>query len=395
MTVLDSFDGLRFEEREPGSGRGGARAARRGSSRRPSGRRRACGSRTTRWPSTTSSAPECRSRTGYPRRPAVGRSTRTASCDCSGPRRTAPATRVSAVIADPTPDELRHPPRRVPRGPRIRSTPCRSPASPRSRPSESAGRAVGGRGAARAPAGLARGVRLGPPRDGLGGDAVRRGAHARAQASRVAPLRRLVDARAAAIPNALARWIVSGAPGYCQMFSASMTELLRLLGVPARVVEGFTTGTYDTRDDELRRRRSRRARVGRGVASRRRLGPVRSDARTLPAEPGVVVVSQRCGGRRGRRRRQRVRHRSGRPLRPRAARTSARSISSRASSRRRATSALRWVVAIVVALALARGRRVAPRAVRGLSAARASGPRAEVGRRVRDSPPERGDAAWR
>ena len=48
-------------------------------------------------------------------------------------------------------------------------------------------------------------------------------------------------------PNALARWIVSGAPGYCQMFSASMTELLRLLGVPARVVEGFTTGTYDTR----------------------------------------------------------------------------------------------------------------------------------------------------
>ena len=48
-------------------------------------------------------------------------------------------------------------------------------------------------------------------------------------------------------PDALARWIVSGAPGYCQMFSASMTELLRLLGVPARVVEGFTTGTYDTR----------------------------------------------------------------------------------------------------------------------------------------------------
>jgi protein-glutamine gamma-glutamyltransferase len=48
-------------------------------------------------------------------------------------------------------------------------------------------------------------------------------------------------------PDALARWIVSGAPGYCQMFSASMAELLRLLGVPSRVTEGFTTGTYDTR----------------------------------------------------------------------------------------------------------------------------------------------------
>jgi transglutaminase-like putative cysteine protease len=46
-------------------------------------------------------------------------------------------------------------------------------------------------------------------------------------------------------PDALARWITSGAAGYCQMFSASMTELLRLLGVRARVAEGFVTGRYD------------------------------------------------------------------------------------------------------------------------------------------------------
>ena len=46
-------------------------------------------------------------------------------------------------------------------------------------------------------------------------------------------------------PDALAQWVVDGRPGYCQMFSASMAELLRLLGVPARIVEGFDTGVYD------------------------------------------------------------------------------------------------------------------------------------------------------
>jgi transglutaminase-like putative cysteine protease len=46
-------------------------------------------------------------------------------------------------------------------------------------------------------------------------------------------------------PDALAHWVLSGQAGYCQMFSASMTELLRLLGVPARIAEGFDTGLYD------------------------------------------------------------------------------------------------------------------------------------------------------
>ncbi len=34
--------------------------------------------------------------------------------------------------------------------------------------------------------------------------------------------------------------------GYCQQFAGSMALLLRMGGVPARVVTGFTTGTYDT-----------------------------------------------------------------------------------------------------------------------------------------------------
>jgi transglutaminase-like putative cysteine protease len=46
-------------------------------------------------------------------------------------------------------------------------------------------------------------------------------------------------------PDALAHWISSRSPGYCQMFSAAMTELLRLLGVRARIAEGFVTGRYD------------------------------------------------------------------------------------------------------------------------------------------------------
>ena len=46
-------------------------------------------------------------------------------------------------------------------------------------------------------------------------------------------------------PDALAHWITSDSAGYCQMFSASMTELLRLLGVRARIAEGFVTGRYD------------------------------------------------------------------------------------------------------------------------------------------------------
>ena len=47
-------------------------------------------------------------------------------------------------------------------------------------------------------------------------------------------------------PDALARWVVSGDAGHCQMFAASLAALARLSGVPARVAEGFAPG--DRRD---------------------------------------------------------------------------------------------------------------------------------------------------
>ena len=43
-------------------------------------------------------------------------------------------------------------------------------------------------------------------------------------------------------PGALAAFAVSGTRGYCQMYSASLAALARLLGIPARVAEGFTAG---------------------------------------------------------------------------------------------------------------------------------------------------------
>ena len=43
-------------------------------------------------------------------------------------------------------------------------------------------------------------------------------------------------------PGALAAFAVSGTRGYCQMYSASLAAMTRLLGIPARVAEGFTTG---------------------------------------------------------------------------------------------------------------------------------------------------------
>ena len=42
--------------------------------------------------------------------------------------------------------------------------------------------------------------------------------------------------------DALALWVAGGEGGYCQMFAASLAALARLVGVPARVVEGFAPG---------------------------------------------------------------------------------------------------------------------------------------------------------
>jgi transglutaminase-like putative cysteine protease len=43
----------------------------------------------------------------------------------------------------------------------------------------------------------------------------------------------------------LAAFVLRDKRGYCQQFAGSMAIMLRLLGIPARVAAGFTSGTYD------------------------------------------------------------------------------------------------------------------------------------------------------
>ena len=44
----------------------------------------------------------------------------------------------------------------------------------------------------------------------------------------------------------LAYFVTTSKAGYCQHFAGAMALMLRFLGIPARVAEGFTSGTYDT-----------------------------------------------------------------------------------------------------------------------------------------------------
>lgn len=43
----------------------------------------------------------------------------------------------------------------------------------------------------------------------------------------------------------LAHFVAAGKRGYCQQFAGAMALMLRLLGIPARVAAGFTSGTYE------------------------------------------------------------------------------------------------------------------------------------------------------
>jgi hypothetical protein len=43
----------------------------------------------------------------------------------------------------------------------------------------------------------------------------------------------------------LAHFVAEGKRGYCQHFAGAMALMLRMLGVPARVAAGFTSGTYE------------------------------------------------------------------------------------------------------------------------------------------------------
>jgi hypothetical protein len=53
------------------------------------------------------------------------------------------------------------------------------------------------------------------------------------------------DERPPASTFPLASFLFSSKHGYCQQFAGAMALLLRMGGVPARVVTGFTTGAYD------------------------------------------------------------------------------------------------------------------------------------------------------
>jgi protein-glutamine gamma-glutamyltransferase len=50
---------------------------------------------------------------------------------------------------------------------------------------------------------------------------------------------------AAAGAPPLAHFVTDGKRGYCQHFSGAMALMLRMLGIPARVAAGFTSGTYE------------------------------------------------------------------------------------------------------------------------------------------------------
>ena len=79
-------------------------------------------------------------------------------------------------------------------------------------------------------------------------------------------------------PNAEGPPLVSFATrtkaGYCQHYAGAMAVMLRMLGIPARVAVGFTSGTLRRRS--LGRDRPRGACLGRGVVRRSGLGSVRS-----------------------------------------------------------------------------------------------------------------------
>ena len=67
--------------------------------------------------------------------------------------------------------------------------------------------------------------------------------------------------------------------GYCQQFAGSMGLMLRMLGIPARVVSGFAPGTRDADERHLRGARLRRPLMGRGLLPGYRLGHLRPDPR--------------------------------------------------------------------------------------------------------------------
>ena len=122
-------------------------------------------------------------------------------------------------------------------------------------------------------------------------------------------------------PQPLLDFVVRTKRGYCQHFAGAMALMLRYLGIPSRVAEGFVSGTYDCEHADLDGHRPRRARVGRGLVRRLRLAAVRPDAGPRLALGGLLdlvarLPSRGSGGHRrpGRRGAARTRRRSTRTL---------------------------------------------------------------------------------
>ena len=56
------------------------------------------------------------------------------------------------------------------------------------------------------------------------------------------------DARAGLSTNYLVQFLTKTRRGYCEQFAGAMAVMLRTLGIPARVVVGFTPGGFNPRD---------------------------------------------------------------------------------------------------------------------------------------------------
>ena len=75
----------------------------------------------------------------------------------------------------------------------------------------------------------------------------------------------------------LVDFLTTGKAGFCQQYAAALGVMLRVAGIPARVVLGYTHPAPDA-NGQLRGHLRRRARLGRGVLHRHRLAAVRPDA---------------------------------------------------------------------------------------------------------------------
>ena len=80
--------------------------------------------------------------------------------------------------------------------------------------------------------------------------------------------------------------------GFCQYYAATMAVILRDLGVPTRIAQGFLPGSRDLQTGTGADLQQQRSRLGRGLLPEHRLGHVRSDRRwRRPGRPPAVRPS--------------------------------------------------------------------------------------------------------